>query len=68
MCRDYNGVLDLGSICCRIFKWCSYSFIEKRIKGDEGEVSVLSGGSFEGASDGKLEGVGTGEGDTIGVL
>ena len=35
---------------------------------EEGAGSVLSGGYFENYSDVNLEGVGTGEGDTLGVL
>ena len=36
--------------------------------GDEGLWSFLSGGSFEGASDDKLEGAGNGEGDILGFI
>ena len=36
--------------------------------GDKGAGPVLIGGYFEGDSDVKLEGIGTGEGDTLGVL
>ena len=35
--------------------------------GDEGSGSVLSGGSFEDARDGNIEGVRPGEGDPLGV-
>ena len=36
-----------------------------RLGGDEEEGSVVSGGFFEGDSDGNLEGVGPEEGDTL---
>ena len=42
--------------------------VRSMLGGDEGSGSVLSGGPFEGASDGNLEGVGIVEGDPIGVL
>ena len=34
---------------------------------DKGAVPVLPGGSIEVDRDGNLEGVGTGEGDTLGI-
>ena len=34
---------------------------------EEGAGTVLPGEHFEGASDGNLEGVGTGEGDPLGI-
>ena len=36
--------------------------------GDKGAGPVLSGGYFEGDSDGNLEGVGPRDGDILGVL
>ena len=51
-----------------LLKYVSVVVYISILGGEEGAESVLSSGSFEGASDGNLEIVGPAEGDPLGIL
>ena len=64
-CRDYNGSLYNGRKFCRLLRGVSVVADRRNPGVDKVSGAVVSGGSFEGVSDGNIEGVGPREGDIM---
>ena len=58
-------ICTFGLSVVGFLKGVSVVAVRIRLGGDKGSGSVLSGGSFEGDSDGNLESVGPGEVDPL---